>query len=639
MSVRCLVTMMFCAVLTVSATVWAETPVLTIHLDKTKAKVSPTLYGLMTEEINYSYDGGLYAELIRNRIFRDNRTEAAHWSVAGYQGGKATMALDSADPLNKTLPVSLRVDAADISSRQRAGVANDGYWGIPVRGQTTYQASFYAKGGEKFHGPLSVAIESADGTVALATAEIPQITADWKQYTVKLTTGDAPSSAANRFVISTGTPGTFWLSLVSLFPGTYNERPNGNRSDIMQKLVDMTPTFLRFPGGNYVEGQNLKNRFAWKETIGRLEERPGHMSPWGYRSTDGMGLLEFLEWTQDMHAQPVLAIFAGYTLDRKYVAPGPALEPYVQEALEEIEYTSGDQSTTWGKRRAADGHPEPFKLTYVEIGNEDWFDKSGSYDGRFAQFYDAIKAKYPQIQLIATAGVKSRRADVIDDHFYMKAEEAQQKAHHYDKRDRKGMKVFVGEWATREGSPTTNLNAALADAAFLTGLERNSDIVIMSCYAPLFVNVNPGGMQWKSDLIGYNALDSYGCPSYYVQKMFGNYLGDELPETSLAGVPRSEKGIEQVYYSVTRDGGKAKLYVKLVNVSGSAQPVQIEIQGAPRIAQEATSVVLSSADPKDTNTIREPAKIVPVTAKIQGIGPKFTHTLPPYSVTVLQIAL
>ena len=273
----------------------------------------------------------------------------------------------------------------------------------------------------------------------------------------------------------------------------------------------------------------------------------------------------------------------------------------------------------------------------MEIGNEDWFDRSGSHEGRFAQFYDAIKAKYPHIQVIATARVKSRRADVIDEHFYMKAEEAQQKAHLYDKRDRKGMKVFVGEWATREGSPTTNLNAALSDAAFMTGLERNSDIVIMACYAPLFVNVNPGGMQWKSDLIGYDALQSYGCPSYYVQEMFGNYLGDELPESSIAGVPRSAKGIEQVYSSVSRDSSKGTLYLKLVNVSGSAQPVQIDIQGAAGIAAEATCVVLSSANPKDTNTITEPTKIVPVTSKIQGIGPKFTHTLPAYSVTVLKI--
>ncbi len=615
----------------------AATPVVSINLGKTVGKVSPTLYGLMTEEINYSYDGGLYAELIRNRAFKDNAKEAAHWSAVQYNGGSASIALDRAGPVNEALNVSLKVEADKLTSGQRAGVANDGYWGIPIRPQSTYRASFYAKGSEKFQGPLTVAIESSDGTKVYAKAEVEQISSAWKQYTVKLTTGDAVPSSANRFVIATGTPGTFWLSLASLFPPTYNDRPNGNRIDIMQKLVDMKPTFLRFPGGNYVEGNNMENRFDWKKTIHKLEQRPGHRSPWSYRSTDGMGLLEFLEWTHDMHGEPVLAVFAGYTLDKKFVAPGPALKPFVDEALEEIEYVSGDASTTWGAQRAADGHPEPFKLTYVEIGNEDWFDKSGSYEGRFAQFYDAIKAKYPKIQLIATTRVKSRVADVIDEHFYMSAEVAEKKAHLYDKRDRKGMKVFVGEWATREGAPTTNHNAALADAAFMTGMERNSDIVILSCYAPLFVNVNPGGMQWKSDLIGYDALNSYGCPSYYVQKMFGNYLGDVLPESSITDVPLSPKGIEQVYYSVTRDSAKGTVYLKLVNVGGSSQPVQIEIRGAAKIAGDATSVVLSSAAAKDTNTIAEPTKIVPSTSKIGGIGPKFLQPLPAYSVTVLQI--
>jgi alpha-N-arabinofuranosidase len=219
----------------------------------------------------------------------------------------------------------------------------------------------------------------------------------------------------------------------------------------------------------------------------------------------------------------------------------------------------------------------------------------------------------------------------------MKAEDAEKKAHFYDKRDRHGMKVFVGEWATREGFPTTNLNAGLADAAFMTGMERNSDIVIMSCYAPLFVNVNRGGMQWKSDLIGYNAMESYGCPSYYVQEMFGNYLGDVLPESSITGVPLSSKGIEQVYYSVTRDSAKGTLYLKLVNVGGTARPVEIKIKGAGSIGSEATQVVLSSADPQDTNAITSPTKIAPVMSRVRGIGTEFTQTLPAYSVTVLEI--
>jgi alpha-L-arabinofuranosidase len=210
------------------------------------------------------------------------------------------------------------------------------------------------------------------------------------------------------------------------------------------------------------------------------------------------------------------------------VDPGPKLEPFVQEALDEIEYATGDATTKWGKERAKDGHPAAFTLHYVEIGNEDYFDRSGSYDGRFAQFYDAIKAKYPHLQIIATTPVKSRKPDVLDEHFYRSARAMERDVHHYDRYDRKGPKIFVGEWATREGNPTPNLNAALGDAAWMIGMERNADIVIMHCYAPLFVNVSPGAMQWPTDLIGYDALGSYGSPAYYAQKMFSENRGDTI---------------------------------------------------------------------------------------------------------------
>src|SRR6185312_5339156 len=215
--------------------------------------------------------------------------------------------------------------------------------------------------------------------------------------------------------------------------------------------------------------------------------------------------------------------------------------------------------TKWGAERAKDGHPAPFQLQYVEIGNEDWFDKSGSYDGRFAQFFDAIKKKYPQLKLLATTPVKSRTPDVIDDHFYRRAEQFFNDTHHYDKTSRTGPKIFVGEWATREGSPTPNMNAALGDAAWMTGLERNSDIVIMASYAPLLVNVTPGGMQWETDLIGYDALRTYGSPSYYAQVMFGSYVGDAILDSQLQG------GGPKLFHSVTKDTANKRTYLKLVN--------------------------------------------------------------------------
>ncbi len=502
---------------------------LTVRVDRPGVTISPMLYGLMTEEINHSYDGGLYAELIRNRTFKEDAQQPAHWSVVKSEDSDGQIALDTDEPVNTTaLTTSLRLEIAKADKGQRCGIANDGYWGIPVRPNTQYRAAFYAKAGGGFSGPLTVNIESNDSATVHASAILPAVGSEWKRYTVTLATGQAAPSVANRFVISAVHPGKVWFSLVSLFPPTYNDRPNGNRIDMMQKLADMHPAFLRLPGGNYLEGDTIAERFDWKKTLGDISLRPGHRCCWNYPSSDGMGLLEYLEWCEDLHVEPVLAVYAGYSLRGEHVGPGTALEPFVAEALDEIEYVTGDQSTAWGKRRAQDGHPEPFKLQYVEIGNEDEFDRSRSYDGRFAQFYDAIKAKYPALQLIATTPVKTRRPDVIDDHYYRSAHDMAGDARHYDKYDRSGPKIFVGEWASTEGSPTPTLQAALGDAAWLTGLERNSDLVLLSCYAPLLVNVNPGAHQWATNLIGYDAVSSFGSPSYYVQKMFAENRGDTV---------------------------------------------------------------------------------------------------------------
>jgi len=267
----------------------------------------------------------------------------------------------------------------------------------------------------------------------------------------------------------------------------------------------------------------------------------------------------------------------------------------------------------------------------VEIGNEDFFDKSGSYDGRFAQYFKEIKARYPELQLIATAPIKSVKPDVLDEHFYMSAEKSFSDASHYDKADRNGPKIFVGEWATREGSPTPNLQAALGDAAWMTGMERNSDLIVMSSYAPLFVNVNPGGMQWESDLIGYDALSSYGSPSYWAQMLFASHLGTEVVPATLSNAgPR-------VYTSVTRDEKLRKLFVKVVNGSSDAMPLAIAINGAANVGQAAKLIALSGNSPNATNSIANPEAVVPVEHTIQIAGPKFEQTFAPYSVNVLEL--
>jgi alpha-N-arabinofuranosidase len=615
---------------------------------------------MMTEEINHSYDGGLYAELVQNRIFKDDPTTAVHWSVVQDNGGVGDISLDHDDPINQALTVCLKLHVSAAAANKRVGIANEGFWGIAVRPATSYRASFFAKSDGTLTGPLTVSLESNDGAQIWARAEVPAITREWKRYEVTLTTaGNIAPSATNRLVISTTSSGTAWFNLVSLFPPTYHDRANGNRPDIMQTLADLGPKFLRLPGGNFLEGDHINERFAWKQTIGPVSERPGHMGCWSYRASDGLGLLEFLDWCEDLHVQPVLAVYAGFSLKQEYVEPGPDLKPYVDDALDEIEYVTGTASTKWGARRAADGHPTPFPLTFVEVGNEDAYDHSKTYDGRFAQFYDAIKARYPHLQLIATTKVTSRTPDLFDDHFYRKATDFEGDTHHYDKHDRNGPKIFVGEWATTEGKPTPNMNAALGDAAWMTGLERNSDLVVMASYAPLLTNVNPHpqAWQWGTNLIGYDALSCYGSPSYYAQQMFYQNVGDVVLSATMDGIPtvpappqpppknpnapapKPKPPIPQLHFVVTRDTKKGVIYLKMVNTQAMAQLVQIELNDVAKVAAEGVAITLSSTDPHDTNTIVEPKKIIPITTKIPGLGTNFTYTFAPYSITVLQIPL
>jgi alpha-N-arabinofuranosidase len=687
------------AIILFSTKSFTQTPSITLHLDQHEPNVSPTLYGLMTEEINHSYDGGLYGELIRNRIFKDSKTTPEGWSlVQDDSATKADIKLIAAEEnvpnderrnaINGALSVCLRLTVEKASGR--VGIANEGYWGIPVKPSTTYNASFYIKGMARTEpprwpwepkpttqplpdienntsGPITVSIESNDGKTVYASGTINlEKSFYWKKYELTLTTAAniQPTKEA-RFVISTNRIGLYYFNLVSLFPPTYNNRGNGNRTDLMRMLVDMKPKFLRFPGGNFLEGPMITDAFPWKTTLGPLENRPGHNGSWGYRPSDGMGLLEFLLWTHDMGAEPVLAVYAGYSLAGDHIDAGPLLKPYVDDVLDEIEYVIGDATTYWGAKRALDGHPEPFKLHYIEVGNEDWFDRSNSYSGRFNQFRDAIETKYPQLTCISTIPatqypsmkVTGKEPSIVDEHYYRNAWDMWENASQYDKYDRNGPKIFVGEWATREGAPTTNMNAALGDAAWMTGIERNSDIVIMSCYAPLFVNVDtatataPKAWQWDSDLIGYDALSSYGSPSYYVQKIFSRYLGNKIVASTAENIPvqnalltkqDSANGIKSktvpaIFYSVTRNDTTGVIYLKVVNTIAKKQTIKINLDGAAKVLPEATLVVIKGDRPTDTNTINDPQNIVPATSTLKGLKTSFSQSFAPYSVTVMQI--
>ena len=643
---------------------------LTLQLDKAETEVSPMLYGLMTEEINYAYEGGLYTQLVANPSFADMYNPRG-----GNRGGRQNQNQNQPRPtvrpdrwqLTDTVNVRVRqnrgngINDANPTSlvvnfeRAGLGIASEGYWGFPIRKSTTFKGALYVKnpaaGNNNNTNPvrsLTIALKSANGSTTYAETKVSGFTNDWKKFDIQLTTSatQADTKDARLFIIA-DQAGSIELTRVTLFAPSYKNRKNGLRVDLMEMMAEMRPKFVRFPGGNYLEGNNFANRFDWKQTIGDPDERPGHQSPWGYRSTDGLGLLEFCQWAEDTGGEPVVGVFAGYVLNGDHL-DGDYIKPFIQDALDEIEYIMGDASTKWGSVRARDGHPAPFPLHYVEIGNEDFFDRSGSYPNRFKMFYDAIKARYPQLQIISTVGYDALKSkaipnpvvDVIDEHYYRGANDMYRNAFQYDRYDRKGPKIFCGEWATREGSPTTNMNAALGDAAWMTCMERNSDICIMSCYAPLFVNVEPGGMQWASDLIGYDVLNAYGSPSYWAQVMFSQYLGDRIVPVEAIDIPKQKLDrndeANAVFYTATKDAKTGTTYLKLVNAVGDAQKLTIKLDGAKKVKSKAKKIELKSARPEDTNSIDNPRNIIPQEST-QKVAKQFPITLAPYSITVLVI--
>ena len=618
----------------------ASETTLTIDAGAALGAVSPRLYGLMTEEINYAYDGGLYAELVRNRVLLDDHDEPVHWQAWPAGGAAASIALDPAQPLNDAVPTSLRVDVARASDDAPAGVLNEGYFGIAVRPSTRYRASFWAKAAPGFSGRLTVALGDATGEIVLARARSQTIDGTWTRYELTLTT-DASVTATRdaRLFLTVDRPGTIWLGAVSLFPPTWKSRANGLRPDIMKLLVDLKPAFLRFPGGNHLEGITVATRFDWKKTIGPIETRPGHPGAWGYRSSDGMGLLEFLQWAEDLGAEPLIGLYAGFSLNREYVAPGPALEPFVLDALDEIEYAIGPVTSPWGARRAADGHPAPFELRYVEIGNEDFFDTSGSYDARFAQFHDAIRARYPHLKIISSSGtvlpVESRTPDVLDDHFYLPLDRMLSEADDIlSAYEPDGPEILIGEWAAFPATgttppadnPTPDMARATGDATWMAAMERRSNVITMQCYAPLLANVD--GFQWKPDLIAYDGLRAYGSPSYHAFAMFSRNIGDEILATRMTGATLG--------HSVTRDARRGRIFVKLVNPDPSPRVVTVRIDGAEGLSRTALSSTLSAA-PDVANTIDDPRRIVPVTRSISGVASSFEVMLEGTSVKVLEL--
>ena len=607
---------------------------LAIDVTRIVSPISPTLYGLMTEEINHSYDGGLYAEMIQNRAFHADWEGEPPWDLVRRGNAVATRSLDTTTGPSAALSFSMKLSVAAASQGNEAGLTNPGYWGYGLHPNTTYSGSLYARVESAEVGPITVRmVNNATGAVQ-AEAQVAVQPGPWARYEYKLTTGANPPSIANHLEFTVSHPGTVWLQLVSLMQPTFNNRPNGNRIDLMERMAAMHPKFLRLPGGNYLEGMTPANRFDWKKTIGPVIDRAGHDGPWFYWSTDGLGLLEFLEWCEDLHVEPVLAVYAGYSLGGTHIATGKDLEPYVQDALDEVEYVTGDATTKWGAERARDGHPAPFPLHYIEVGNEDYLDKSGSYPERYAQFAEALHKRYPQYKLISTDGNSEYEtkvhSDLSDEHYYKSPADMMDLVHHYDKASRNGPKIFVGEWATRSGSPMPNFGDALGDAAWMTGMERNSDLILMASYAPLLVNVSPGGMEWPTDLIGFDAGTTYVSPSYWAQALFAGHLGEGTAQSSIAGENK------RFFYSATVSQKDKVLHLKLVNASNIDQPLALKLTGVSG-TRSAQVTSLHAATFEATNSIADPEAIHPVESTVSVPGSNWTHTVPALTIEVIDL--
>jgi alpha-N-arabinofuranosidase len=610
---------------------------LAIDTTQIVSPVSPTLYGLMTEEINHSYDGGLYAEMIQNRSFHSDWEGEPPWDLVRRGNAAATRELDTTTGPSQALNYSMKLSVTSASPTSEAGLTNPGYWGYGLRPNTTYSGSLYARVENEDIGPIHIRMISDATGAVLAQAQVAVKPGPWARYEYKLTTGAIKPSIANHLEFTVAHNGTIWLQLVSLMPPTFHDRPNGNRPDLMERMAAMHPKFLRLPGGNYLEGMTPENRFDWKKTIGPLLDRRGHEGPWFYWSTDGLGLLEFLEWCEDLHVEPVLAIYAGYSLGGTHIATGKDLETYVDSALDEIEYVTGDTSTKWGAERARDGHPAPFPLHYIEVGNEDYLDRSGSYPARYAQFAEALRKRYPQFKLISTDGnseyLTKVNSDVSDEHYYKSPADMMDLVHHYDSMPRTGgPKIFVGEWATRSGSPTPNFGDALGDAAWMTSMERNSDLIVMASYAPLLVNVSPGGMEWPTDLIGFNAGTTYASPSYWAQSLFAGHLGDGTAKSAISGEnPR-------FFYSATVSSTEKVLHLKLVNASNVDQALSVNLTGIKEPAS-AKLASLHAATFEATNSINDPDAIRPVASTVSVSGNGWKHTVPALTIEVIDVPL
>lgn len=535
---------------------------ITIDFSKKGVSIPANRYGVFFEEINHAGDGGLYAELIQNRGFEDKAIPATckyengylvpiakpnylsgkienwkipwdttkkwpGWSLRLWGPSRAVMSLTTHDSLNSATPHSMKIEILRAQPREPVELVNSGYWGIAVKKGERYTLRFYLKADKSYMGSVIAKIRD-ENDVILAKNEfrIPS-QGNWNEYTCTFTAKKTKSNAV--FILSFNTIGKVWVDYVSLFPeNTFKNRKNGLRVDVAQKIADLKPAFMRWPGGCIVEGFTLENRVKWKETLGDPAKRPGTYNLWGYRNSYGFGYHEFLQFCEDIGAQGMFVCNAGFSCAYRNgdYASDEEVQPFIQDALDAIEYAIGDSTSKWGKERVKNGHPAMFPLKYIEVGNENY---GPLYAKRFNLFYKAIKAKYPEITVISSLQFDPElkmieKTDMIDPHYYNQPEWFYRNTNLFDSKTRGDFKVYVGEYACNQGVGSGNMNAALSEAAFMTGMERNSDLVTMCSYAPLIENSND--RKWPVNLIWLKNNKVFGRSSYYVQKLFSENKPD-----------------------------------------------------------------------------------------------------------------
>ncbi|KAG9112639.1 hypothetical protein FRC07_007881 [Ceratobasidium sp. 392] len=577
---------------------------------------SPLLYGYMYEDINHSGDGGLYAELLQNRAFQGQTPGTSAALYAWHPLGSTTIAVvNNTTPVSQALPNSLSL-TIPYNTSGSVGFTNEGYWGIGVKGGVNYNASFYAKlpSGSSLTASSTITVQllSASGE-SLATANVQGLTESWKQFSVQLLARKTPKSAANSFAITVDGAGkggqVIYFALLSLFPPTWNGRPNGMRKDIVQTLADAKPSFFRFPGGNNLEGETVPQFWNWTKTVGPLVDRPGRFGDWTYWNTDGLGLLEYLLLCEDLgmcwmnlmvvQQELIMGVYAGYSILGGTV-PEADLQPYIDLAISQIEFVMGDAKTNqWAALRAKYGHPEPFKLEYVEIGNEDLYRTAPqSYLAyRWAAFVNAISAKYPQLKLISTTtygAALNPAPKYVDIHHYERPSYFINRYSMYDNRTLYPPTVqmygFEGEYAViRNNSVSTRLEfptleAAVAEATFMAGMEKNSDLVFAAAYAPVLQHIN--STQWAPDLVGFDAYNIIRSVSYWVQhvRMFSVNRGDTILSV------KSTAKVNPIYWVVSKTNTTA--FVKLTNILNSTTTLAFNFPDL-NVASNATATVLT----------------------------------------------